>query len=350
MRNISMLVLLITFLFSCKSEMDSRIKHVSENTINKIDFQKGSPILQHEFGILQLFSIDSFLILRKRKSEFIFSIYNKHNLQLLGNIGKSGQGPEEFLAPYYCGQNQIDSTGIKFWVNDIHKKTLSLLNVSSSLAQNQTVIEKKVKLNDQLVTPRHSFYINENSILGVSEGVVGRLFMYNPQTQAVQFSNLFPHLNIPPTSKLIDFSSLYIDNCEIAPDNSKVVSAMKYFNRIDIFNDTGNREVSIIVNEGNSDEILHYNSIIEGTITCYFEDLYVTDNHIYALYINQQDKDVADVEKPVDIYKFDYSGNLLKIFAIPNYVLQFIVDEEQSKLYAVNYISDKELKVYDIPI
>lgn len=299
----------------------------------------GEELYYDEIGVLEMNVIDTFMILRIPHKENMFNVYELSNQSFIGSFGLKGKGPNEFLGPRYSNQFLIDSTGIKIWINDIIREKYSLINVTKSLESKKTFVEKTFDINAEQL-----FYFHDDKILGNDDSKKGRMFKYNPKIKEKNYSSFFP---VIPQNFHYQFIT-HKNICKLKTDKSKIVSVMHYFKRIDFFTTNGEIENSVIYQDDYSpSEIIE--RFEQNKLINYYEDVTVTNDLIFAVYTNQLDDDVADVEKELEIHVFDWSGNPKYLLHVPEYVLNITIDEVNGYLYGLNYLSeDKNYMRYNI--
>ena len=62
--------------------------------------------------------------------------------------------------------------------------------------------------------------------------------------------------------------------------------------------------------------------------------------------MNQDYKDSYQKEKPVEIHMFDLQGNFIRQLNIPQYLKNFCISEDDSKIYGL--LNDHSVYAYDI--
>jgi hypothetical protein len=203
-----------------------------------------------------------------------------------------------------------------------------------------------------------AFFIDSNKIIGRSTNSIPhmyRLQMYNPQQDVITKTvPLFPV--VKKMSDDLDFvyrkyNYLYTSHIGLKNDKTKIASAMSAFNRIDIFDTDGILEKSVLEGaEIPKDDIQSYLAAEIGdnrALMIHYNAIYTTDNYIYALYYGQAKSDYAMKLIETEIRIFDWAGKPLSKIKVPDYLLNFSIDEERGLMYGVDYSNGKSLQ-YDI--
>ena len=95
--------------------------------------------------------------------------------------------------------------------------------------------------------------------------------------------------------------------------------------------------------------------IVNENSRVYYNDIDVSDNYIYALYVNvnvnetlNEMLDDDEVEES-EIHVFDWDGNFLMRYILEGYYESFTIDERNNRFYAVNpYDISKNIYSFDI--
>jgi len=340
-----LIIIVVTFFFLSNCQTDQNNKSQQNNT--RIINIKGESILKKEYGAMSIAVVDTLILVYIKGSKDFYHIYNANTLNYIGRLGKRGNGPSEWSAPHYSGQYIKTDSAILIWINDVFKYRFMLVNVTKSLKQNIPVVEKEYRHSPNFYLTQDLLYVNDFKLvgtLGMDAIEKGRLCLYNPILNSVQITNLFPKISNQNNFNTYDLYQIYFDDIRLKPDRSLLVSAMNTFDRIDIFDTTGNVIKSIIGNEVKIDGIKNKkNSELVG-LTSYYEDIYLSDEYIYTLYYNQPVKDYGEIFIPTEIRVFDYTGNQLFCLKTEDYLMTFSVDENNGWIYGVDYFNEKILK------
>ncbi|MCC5943580.1 MAG: hypothetical protein JJT94_01490 [Bernardetiaceae bacterium] len=80
----------------------------------------------------------------------------------------------------------------------------------------------------------------------------------------------------------------------------------------------------------------------------YYFDACVTDNYIYALYLEQPESKYLDEPTSTEIHIFDWDGNPVANIKTEDYLISIAIDEERGKIYGLDFFHEKIL-MYDMP-
>lgn len=346
-----MLLFILQFL-ACSE--DKSIEN--ESTLNFLYTHQlsGKEFLKDEISALSIHQIDTLLLVYVRKMPYFYSVYNVKDLTLLGRIGVRGDGPEEWQGAFFTGQVEQKENQTYLWINERSKSQLIKLNLTKSLEEKKVIQEKTLSYKPELGFGSYIFSIDDKKWLGnqsVSESKKGRLINYNPATQVIETVKLTPIVPLLENTSIPLKYELYSEHLALKPDKRYLVSAMRYFNRIDIYDLEGNIAHSFegkgnarnlnfkegdLKNEDLSQLILHYQYVT------------VSDKYIYALYFEQEEQKYGEEMKPLEIHVFDWKAKPIAKLKIPDYLISFCVDEVSNKIYGINFFEEKNLS-YDLP-
>jgi len=306
-------------------------------------------VLKKEYFAKRIVAVDSLLIVQTNQNSSLFKVYNAESLKYLNSFGKKGDGPNEFSYPFTNSQFTCDDDGIKLWTNDLWRYKTSLINVSKSIKNNVTVIDKVINHN-----PKHDFthdlnhYNNEVFYGNHGPDAIERfrITKYNHSTETVTHAELIPKVD---NMNLLNRSSqyaLYFDYLGIKPDKSRLVSAMNKFNRIDFYD----LDLNLINSYSETDEneitdvkdILHKSGKDLVNLRNYYYSLQCSNSYVYALHRNGQlasENGKKDIN--VDIRVFDWEGAPKYLLKVPNDLTSFTVDEKNGWIYGVDSYNEK---------
>ena len=330
--------------------------------VHELIFEKncsvtGVVILQSDVHLFRLYVAGNYLIGRQDKAEYFIKVYDSESLNELGEFARKGRGPDEFPTTLSIDLAFQCENNIYVWAHDLNAGVLCRINITESLKKQTTIIDRKFKTKAEsgFSTP---FFIDSTKIIGQSTNTIPhmyRLQLYNPQQDVITKTvPLFPV--VKKRRDDLDFiyrkyNSLYVNSIGLKNDKKKIASAMSSFNRIDIFDNEGMLEKSILEGvEVPKDVIRSYLTAEYGDdreLMRYYTGIYTTDKYIYALYYGQLRSDYAKKLAKTEIRIFDWGGKPLCKVKVPDYLLSFCIDEERGLMYGVDYFNGKNLR-YDI--
>jgi len=307
----------------------------------------GEQILDSLYDAIELNVVDTLLFVRLKGGQDLFKIFSSSNLSFVMNLGVYGDGPEEWKAPRYCGQYTKTSSSYSIWINDVFKRQFMLVEINGK----DVNVAKEYKISPILNLDRDLFYLDSNRLAG-NNGMdaiqKSRMCFYNPITDSCEFVWDFPEINDKEKFTRVELFDIYYDHLKMKSNGSFFVSTLERFNRIDIMNHKGVIIKSSLGDVGNGyykSEVSDYKTN-EGlrSLSCYYTWLQVTDENIYALYLNQSDDDYNYIPKPVEIHVFDWELKPKYKLFVDDYLICFAVDEKNGWVYGLDYYNEKIIR------
>jgi hypothetical protein len=339
-------IFILGFIFILSSCSDSGGDWFAENPVKIKSFKHekrltGKLLLDDFYGYEDISCVGEYLVMFASRRENLFFVYNADG-DSLGAFGTTGQGPNELLrGAGPCGQTY----GTNMLVNDVNGRKICAVDIRESLSRGTCVFSRKIKSTSFAV---NSFVMNDSTL--VSE-----------QIRSDNFWLLKTNLNTEETSEekvyKYDVQNVFIQYKSIwrmKPDGSKMASAMQSINMLNILDLRNNGRKSLIVNPPvvSLDDIVTVIKTRSGETTwekrAYYSGLEVTDKYIYALFKDQASQDDFDrVKKELEIHVFDWDGNPVYKYIIPEYLSCIAVDEIKGRIYGMMR-ADEQIYVYDI--
>ncbi len=283
--------------------------------------------------------LDSLLIFKNGDmcDGLFFYVYDKNSHNHLGSFGNRGRGPNEFLSIKTNGQYSLTNNSISIWVQD--RLGLKLINIARSLETKEIVVDDELLYISREFHPIIDvFLLSNGDFTGKSLNQTGRLFYYDKENNQTSYIEYFPKVRrLPFDENMID--NLYIGPTRISNDNSKIVSALELFKRIDVFTAETDHLFSIVFDDSpeNPDFFINSNDPIPGTLMHFYYDLFLTENYIYALNINMsEDKLNREVDTGYsEIHVFSWEGEPVALYRLNHLIYSVTIDEENDYLYGL---------------
>lgn len=308
-----------------------RTYNVSEAVSISIE---GTLLIDDLVGVRNIETIGEYLCLFMVSNDTLFNIYSTKG-QYLSSFGGKGQGPNDFVSCRPNGAREYENGQACLWINDIGSANLKRLNLNLSMKGGCTI--------DKIIPTRpmsiNAFYTSDNLTLLETMTPNNFEMLINNGQNEIHKEVLYKIDMQPPFS-------YYKSIMRLTPDDSLLVSAMNTINLINIINLKTKERMSLCVGEYTDiDDVVDKKSNLEKRT--YYTDLKVTENYIYALYMNQDYKDSYQKEKSIEIHVFDMQGNLEKILKISQYVKNICISEDESTIYGL--VNDHSIYAYKIP-
>ena len=276
-----------------------------------------------------VFSIDT-------GNDFLYYAYNYEGDSIGTFIAYRGQGPNDLLTDVFCGQFYKDSVGIYMWINDVNQSRLCAIDVNQSLLSGKCSIDKSITTIPMAV---NCFYSND-SLLIMEQRVAKNynLLIKNLNSGAVLHKE--PIYNYPAENAFGTYQSKW----RIKSDGTKYVSAMIGINQINIGDFlTGQKKSLNIYNKiSRLEDVIDKATGLQKNI--YYCGIEITDDYIYALYMNQPYEDTFMKEKSMEVHVFSWDGDVICKFIIPQYITRFAVNETKEYILGWDHLNEKLYK------
>ncbi len=343
-------VVLILFLGSVTSchyntELDN-----AQFTFEREIHLEGEEILGTEGFIWSLEVVDTLLVGWTRMSDYQYVICNLKDYTKIAEIGRLGEGPDEFDgSTYFSGQYDNINDSLYLWFFQPHRNGVFRVNLSQVLNKEKLAFDRKFKVRPHANLTLDVFYLNDSTIIGPQTNTaidMKRFITYNPANHdiTVMVDN-FP--KVENRNNDIDFiqfkyNHVYLNRFDVDEAKGKAVQAMRYFNRIDVFDFEGNNDLSIV--EGPENPICDLDHFInnQNLYLCY-QDLCLIENGIFASFCDDKTATEDEIRKG-QIRVFDWKGNPKFLIHTPYNLDTFTIDENNGWLIGCCIEEDKKLR------
>ncbi|WP_442795907.1 BF3164 family lipoprotein [Pelobium manganitolerans] len=282
---------------------------------------------------------DSFLFVTNWDGyPFFIEVYKLGSKRLVTKIAKKGRGPNEFLS---CSLICRDPEDDFFLVRDIIKQTVTKYNIDSVIMKGENYKPRQISL------PR---YTKDVAFLD-SKNLIGYNFYY---LKSEKISNdvtpIFKiragkQLNERIDSTKMKFFTANVSGADIlvSPLNDYIWCVNHYEDKIDVFN----KELLFIKSMVGPDGIKPlYISNDDNRISfkhayyrAYYSGVY-TKKAVYLLYLGVNGiPNNLPFEKPVEVFKFNWSGKLLANYKLDKYIYDITIDKNEKYLYGTSSTS-----------
>lgn len=346
---------LVFLFYSCKK--NENINDIYIKKFEKKIYLKAEQIIKNDNSAIAIYSIDTLLLAASNGTENHFNIYGKNSFKLLGNLGVKGDNPNSWLFAFYTNQFTKEKDGLYIWLSSPVKGKFMKVNLTKNIKSKSSIpiIEKTIPIDIKKFTFNNLVYVNDSIVFGNSgyfdiERV--RLKKYNSFSNQVSESKLFPKTLNNNLFSSDEMNKLYRGQVKKHPTKNLFVSALRFFDRIDIFDEELNKKISILGKGLHKDNELDISKLNNkggepfNELYYYNFDFDLTQKYIYVLYYNQLYKDYGQT-KPTEIRVFDWNGNSKFLIKIDDYLMNISVDEDNGYIYGVDFFNEKILR-YDI--
>ncbi|GHT21131.1 hypothetical protein FACS189430_00670 [Bacteroidia bacterium] len=292
-------------------------------------------------GMVDLYIADTVLIALLFKSDVILKGFGLPNLNSLGSLINKGQGPDEFLWVGTSQQCLVDSGEIKVWSFDSQLSRFFLLNVTKTVQQHKTVVDKAFDLK-KLGYTSNWIYVNDSLFWGMNITMDNlELISYNVEKDIISYRE--PLFDTP--HDIVKYPQATSDIVIVKPDLSKIVLDMLYLDQLHIISldNTADR-----ISFSTTDHAVNFDHF-QGDVTklpIYYHDIRATNELIFANYTKKSVNDELNEDKTI-IHVFDWDGNPKFCLDMPHFTPYFAIDEKGGYLYALSS-EDERLYRYNI--
>ena len=130
----------------------------------------------------------------------------------------------------------------------------------------------------------------------------------------------------------------------LSPDNSKIVTTMKWLDQINII-DINNNHIRSYRVKGSPNENIFYGRMENPKY--HYQDVVCSDSLIYALYSGETIKEFSETMGCDKIYVFDWDGEFKEIYHLPVPLLRIWLDPSSNILYGY---SESEEALYRLDL
>jgi len=338
MRKFVLIALVFLLFVGCGNNKEAIF---SEDTVLIKDFpcQKNLQVelFLEEYGVADLVCLKDYLLYTTVEGKGnLFYVYN-YDGDSIAAFGQRGQGPNELYNCVYRGQLLEDDTCSILWINDVSNAKLCAVDIRKSLQEGACFVRNTIRTGGFAV---NSFYCND-SLLIYEAGANGNynLVKMNP-LENMKILSETPVYNIPQP----DPYGYYNSTWRLKPDGKKMVSAMSSINQVNILdvNTMERKSLKMFSKRPYLDDVIDPKT--ELPKHTYYCDVEVTDDYIYALYMNQPSIDSYEKEKPQEIHVFTWEGTPICQLIIPQYIIDISIDKHRGYIYGWDHINEKIYK------
>jgi hypothetical protein len=346
----SFLPIIFLIFNSCSNKTRDNVKIIDK--FSQTIELSGQPIpkIKNDFFPLQMGLKDSILVFQDFENSPHFHAYKVPGFDFIGSFGKKGKGPGELQNPSFWGQIEKNNNGrYTLWTYQMDLCQLVSLNIEKEINDPGTEFEKEFDIPLGPGEAVNIIAINDTSFVGTGAEAQGEFFIYDRLWENVEWKDYFVNsfINIEANRDVISECKRGI--IKVKPDKSKFVKALVYAPIIDVYDSRGTLKFSIMLSDFKQPSIQA--NEFDGSTMVYYENIYVTDNYIYALNKNCT-IDEYNFCDDAEIHVFTWNGA-----PVCNYKLNegigpaspFVVDELNNKIYTVNPKSEEDFfSLFDI--
>jgi hypothetical protein len=280
----------------------------------------------------------------KYPDHFFCYVFNLNSGKHIASLFHKGQGPDEFLDFFHLDQYIHENNEIKLWGYDALKGVIYLVNLTKSVSTNSTQYDTVIstKWSEKFNMPWSGVFCPDDKHLLIQSSVeysyldkkdykLGMYYLYKSANLDEPEKIYRQHTEIPLERPVMGNEYFYSTD-RLKPDNTKIAMGMRMLAQLNILN-LKNDKLSGFRIENTPD----YQNIIEidekGEMKkTYYMDLRVSDDHIFALYMNA---DRGNPWESDEVHIFDWDGNWLHKIILDKKAVQMAFDPVNKLLYVL---------------
>jgi len=328
-------IFLIVLLFSCKNKNSSTNDENEIIELNIIEKPKSidGELIEIEGFLLpdEMILQDSILFVKDSRAEKYIHLVDLKNKKYLTSFAAKGKGPGELL-----GASTMDYYNNKLWVHDITLSKLisfdkdSLLNGSHGYT-NEIQLKEKARQNFNLT------WINDTIITSTtfSESPNRLIFTNNKGVVSYEAFEMIPpeKKDTPRAIHNQSYQSVLKKN----PNHNKIAVVNRYSDLLEIYDldEKSSKRFSTHQNFTPIYDVVNVDGNVrmgQGETTRFGSiDISVTENKIFTLYSGRT-RGEGYANYADKIYVYDWQGNYLNSYEIPNLAIGILAENDYSLL------------------
>lgn len=289
---------------------------------------------------LDIFLVKDSLILvsnRNASSAYKAGLYSLNNNKLIKEIAPKGNGPKEFIS---CTLDIRDANSDIFYIEDVIQNKYWKCSIDSILSEADYLLENFRYSKDVIrLCPLEKDYIGYNFWYINNEqynNKLPQLRKYSKSTNSIARTN-----DANYTYFVANVTGGYV----FTNKSKSCIWVTDFFDdRIYIYSDSLKLTKCISGPDGITPDFMsvnkdNYNYIVfeKGKTYRGYLAYTTTDKHIYLVYegTNGTPYQTTDLP-PVEVFKFDWEGNLLSTYQLDKYIYTISVDSSEKYLYGTS--------------
>lgn len=330
-------LILFISLFSCKrNPSDTKIikKYDSVDSI-KIDVTKGKELLYPKTVKV----IENYIVITNRNDNHFFQVYDRKNLELIGQFGSKGRGPGEYLYPSILSHSTVKGRTFIVVFDEMLRK-IEKINLKKAI-NSETYTPNSNLLPNIIGMPEKIIYNSEDTIIYTPDNGLehARFCIYDYKTKQKKKIPFIPELKKKPSR--LNFYPIYNTISYLANSNTNQLAlAPAMMGQIDFFSNKGNYLFSHFyehqkqLNFANRNELIYkHNPFV------YYTELKKYKDKIYSLCT----KVVSDHKFSLsDIYVFEWIEHGIKRkISTDKVCISFDIASDNGEFYFLIYHNER---------
>lgn len=287
----------------------------------------------------KIYVADSLLFFIETSSSRFIQVFNLKTNKLITGTGLKSNENNGLVS---CWELSFNKSGRCFWVDDLVAKKLAAFSIDSLLADKNYMPKRIIHLDKSAQLCYFPTLLNDTSTSFVSSDYTGynkrRLFYINQQGTVYKTAGSLPTAQKDVSLPIISQSFQAV--AAVQPENSRIVLADFYSDKIEVFDTEGRKMFYISGPEQFEPEftVSHvYNTDmlnLERSTEIAYVDVRTTPDYIYALYSGREVQD-KDFTSGSVIYVFDWKGAVKYKIQLAKPAVSFCLNSESKTIYTI---------------
>lgn len=346
-------IILLSFLASCSKKsqdadiFNGEICEISDSAVEKEVEFKELRLSGPNYGYLSIHDSIAFFMNPQLPDRW-YQLFNCRTLGEIGQFARKGNGHKEFIAVEPIWNFYKENNDLKTLIFDINKESVSIWNITQSIADGSTVIEREIKLpwkkhnrgacfKELFMTTPNTLYAKVSTVqINDHEATLPYYQVWNLEKgELLSEIHIFKKNIINKHADYMPETYLYSTNA-IKPDGSKIVQGMLHVPQLNIIDTRSQRIDAYHLNYGMSLSDLETANALKS----YFVRVCADDEHIYAAFYGNEwnHNGRNEVNK---IYVFNWDGLLVSKVSTNHCIGDIAVDHINKILYTTSPMDEK---------
>lgn len=321
---------------------------INEDTIIQQEIEFKELVFQDpNFGEIAIQDSLAFFMNPKLSTHW-YQVFDLNNNAEIGRYVNKGNGHKEFspIAPIF--NFYIENNDTKTVLFEANKERISVWNITKSLTNKSTVIEKQIKMpwmqenngacfNEIFVKDSCTVYAKVSAISTENQDATLPYYQIRDLRNGEKKSEIHVFKKDILDKKTKYQPEVFYSHDVIKPDGSKIAQAMLHVPQINIIDTKSGTAVAYQLN---------YHMTLSDLETyedlkTYFIRICADNEYIYTVFYGKEPWGLYDIPCVNQIYIFDWNGNLIKKILTKHCIDNIAVDHVNKILYTTSPMDEK---------
>lgn len=296
-----------------------------------------------------IMAVDNYMLIAQHKEKDLIHVYSLEDTTKLGSFLRQGGGPNE--VNLWNGFTQVwkEDGEIKLLVQS-YPQFIAVLNLKKSLERGAAVFDERFSFTSDsalaiMARSNASYKIGDKFLMSRAPERIKGLENFNASYQWFDFEKDAPgDVVYAMDQTILPYPLLYMSgDKEYNADKGKLCSACRYMNLFYILDVQTNQSVQVIPNNEEIDLEAYVNAKKDNI---YFQKITSTDDYIYLATHAGLSRSATE-GKGIKVEVYDWGGNHICRFLLPDSIVYITVKPDNSMLYVT--LPDGGMKSYRLP-